>query len=210
MTSNNSSFKLLESLALVDGSFGRYRSHINRIKNSAKYFHFKINIRAIEQELACLKETHSVGLFKVRLTVTKNGMIETFIEEIENIKESLEVCLAKYSVDSSNPFLLFKTTNRNVYNEHRINKSTFDTLLWNEKQELTEFTIGNLVLSRAGMLYTPSRTAGLLPGTFRAELLEKGIIQEKILTINDLNNYDDLYLVNSVRGWIKVDLSKSN
>ena len=50
-------------------------------------------------------------------------------------------------------------------------------------------------------MLTPALDCGLLPGVLRAELLEVGAIREAVLTLNDLQAADTVWLVNSVRGW---------
>ena len=55
---------------------------------------------------------------------------------------------------------------------------------------------------RRGPLLTPPVRSGLLPGTFRAELLARGRVKEAILAPEDLSRAERVYLVNSVRGWI--------
>ena len=81
-----------------------------------------------------------------------------------------------------------------------------DVLLYNERGELTECCIGNLVLEWAGQRYTPPVAAGLLAGTFREELLARGEIRERALKIDDLARADALYLINSVRRWVELEL----
>ena len=81
-----------------------------------------------------------------------------------------------------------------------------DVLLYNENDELTEFTIGNLVAEMDGELFTPPISCGLLAGTFRSHLLETGQIKERVISKDDLEKCSKLFLVNSVRKWVKVDL----
>ena len=71
---------------------------------------------------------------------------------------------------------------------------------------MTEFTIGNLMLEKDGIFYTPPLSCGLLPGTFRAHLLETGQAQERVLQMEDLKVCEHIFLVNSVRKWQKVVL----
>ncbi len=80
-------------------------------------------------------------------------------------------------------------------------------LLWNREGELTESTVANLVLEIDGELLTPPISCGLLPGTLRAELLAQGRIKERVLTRTALREADAVYLVNSLRGWIRTHLS---
>ena len=70
--------------------------------------------------------------------------------------------------------------------------------------ELTELTIGNLVVEIDGELVTPPRDAGLLAGTMRAELLDRGEVREAILRREDLGRARRLWLVNSLRGWVPI------
>ncbi|HEU0053696.1 MAG TPA: aminotransferase class IV, partial [Longimicrobium sp.] len=76
-----------------------------------------------------------------------------------------------------------------------------DVLLVNERGELTESTIANLVVEMDGVRWTPPLESGLLPGVFRAELLRRGEITERVLRPADLVRADTLWLVNSVRRW---------
>ena len=102
-------------------------------------------------------------------------------------------------VPSGHEFLFHKTTVREVYDNAR---SRFpgapDVLLWNEVGELTETTIGNLVVRLDGRLITPPVTCGLLPGTFRAQLLADGEVVEQVIPRSDLDRADGVWMVNSV------------
>jgi para-aminobenzoate synthetase / 4-amino-4-deoxychorismate lyase len=110
------------------------------------------------------------------------------------------MALASSPVSAADPFLYHKTTHRVVYDRHRAEHSAvFDVLLWNEDGELTEFTIGNVVLRIDGIDWTPPRECGLLAGCYRAELLERGEIRERRLRVEDLRRAEGVWLVNSLR-----------
>jgi para-aminobenzoate synthetase/4-amino-4-deoxychorismate lyase len=68
---------------------------------------------------------------------------------------------------------------------------------------LTEGSYHTLVVKLDGRLVTPPLTCGLLPGVLRGELLDNGEIIERILYPADLERAEDLWLINSVRGWRK-------
>jgi branched-subunit amino acid aminotransferase/4-amino-4-deoxychorismate lyase len=80
-------------------------------------------------------------------------------------------------------------------------------LLWNERGEITESCVANVVLRMDGCLLTPPVGAGLLAGTFRAWLLEQGKVQERTLRISDLEKCSGIYLINSVRKWHEAVLA---
>jgi para-aminobenzoate synthetase/4-amino-4-deoxychorismate lyase len=119
----------------------------------------------------------------------------------------LKVALAGEKVDSGDSFLYHKTTHRAVYERHLASRPDCDdVILRNERDEVTECCIGNLVLEINGVRYTPPVESGLLAGTFRAELLARGEICQRVIMSDELAGADALYLVNSVRRWVGLDL----
>ena len=114
------------------------------------------------------------------------------------------------SIDSSNPFLYHKTTNRLVYQAALASRpGADDVLLFNQNGEVTESTIANLVVDIGGLLFTPPIECGLLPGTARAQLLGEGRVQERKITVEELAAANRLYLVNSVRGMQPISITNS-
>ena len=99
------------------------------------------------------------------------------------------------------------STRRDRYDEARERfPEAYDVLLWNRLGELCESTVANLVIEHDGELITPPDEAGLLPGTLRAELLDAGTITARTVTLDDLRSAERVWLINSVRGWVDVDV----
>ena len=99
-------------------------------------------------------------------------------------------------------FLYHKTTHRQIYESaQKAFPDCDDVLLWNERGELTESCISNLVVQLDAKLLTPPVESGLLPGVFRASLIEQGRIVEERITVGDLKRCTKIYLINSVRKW---------
>lgn len=124
-----------------------------------------------------------------------------------NAAPTRKVALASAPVDRHERALHHKTTRRTVYDTHRQqHPDAFDVLMWNQQRELTEFTYGSLVLDIDGAWLTPTLASGLLPGVMRAELIARGEISEYGLMIDDLVRAQSIWFINSVRGWIRVEL----
>ncbi|KAH9809357.1 aminotransferase [Melampsora americana] len=116
------------------------------------------------------------------------------------------------------PFLLFKTTQRDLYDSIRSRhhlgltndgKEPFDVLMYNSDGQLTESTIANVACKRSGTQtwITPATSCGLLPGVKREEMLEKGEIQEGIILISELTLGSwDVICFNALRGVYPVQL----
>ena len=108
--------------------------------------------------------------------------------------------IAANPVDSQDLFLYHKTTYRKTYDD-AIVPGCDDVLLWNERGQMTESTIANLVVEINGELFTPPLECGLLAGTLRAKLLHEGKIMERILTKDHTTSASRIFLINSVRQW---------
>lgn len=200
-------FELLESLLLEDGTYFLLDEHLLRMKKSAHYFQFDFPEKLIREKLDEFSLSHRYGSFKIRLLLHKNGEITVESQPIQPIHTPIFAGLATEPVNRDNPFLYNKTTNRRLYNERKLNyPDLFDTLLWNENGELTEFCNGNLVLELDGELWTPPVESGLLAGTFRHSLLKEGKIKEKVCVLSDLERCTNIWFINSVRRWLKVKL----
>ena len=209
LTAKRPVFRLLESLKLEDGKYPLLPHHLSRLKDSSAYFHFPGNIQDAEKELETLAKQYRKGIYKVRLLLDDKGQLEVQAQKTDPIEEPVKCALASSAVDSRNPFLFHKTTHREVYDNVSgdLPKELFSVLLWNEKQQLTEFTIGNLVLEKDGRFFTPPISCGLLAGTFRQHLLDQKLIEEKIIHKEELTDCDAIWLINGVRGWLKVELA---
>ena len=69
---------------------------------------------------------------------------------------------------------------------------------------MTESSIANVVVEMDGERWTPSRSSGLLAGTFREELLALGEIRERVILKEELKSCGAVFLINSVRRWMPV------
>jgi len=189
-------FQLFESILLKDGKYFLLEEHLERLKGSAEYFGF---VTRIDADLDRIAADHQHGSFKVRLTLWKDGRIETQIMPIKATDEVKRVRLATEPVDSSDRFLFHKTTRR---------RSGDDVIYWNERGEVTESSIANVVVSIEGELFTPPIESGLLAGVFRKQLLAEGKIKERAISVKELQSTRDFFLINSVRKWMRASLQR--
>jgi para-aminobenzoate synthetase/4-amino-4-deoxychorismate lyase len=201
-------FELLETLCLRDGEYVLPQRHLDRLMSSANYFQAEVAIGTVREKLAELASGRPKGAFRVRLLVSLDGGVTLEAYPLGDPPTSAVVAIATEPIDSNDRFLYHKTTHRAVYELHRKQfPDVFDVLLWNERDEVTEFTIGNVVVEIDGVKWTPPIECGLLPGTMRAELLNQGEVRERVIKLSELRDATRIWLVNSVRGWVRVALA---
>ncbi|WP_458464353.1 aminodeoxychorismate synthase component I [Paenibacillus sp.] len=211
LTEQKPYFELLESLRLENGQYALLERHLDRMMDSASYFNFQAIREDIQNQLTAYANEHSTGVHKVRVLLSPLGQLSVESKPLFETKEKQTVALAKSPISSSQRFLYHKTTYRDMYEVHRkACGDGYDVLLWNEQRELTEFTTGNVVIEQQGKKYTPPRDSGLLAGTLRNQLLNDGVLEEKVLTYKDIIEATNIWLINSVRGWIPVEVSQES
>jgi para-aminobenzoate synthetase/4-amino-4-deoxychorismate lyase len=204
-------FSLLESMLFEqDKGLFLLERHLLRLSESARYFGFPVNICSIREALS-VYSAKLAGTKKVRLSLSHSGV---FLIESEELSERDEsgiplIALAATRVDSTNPFLYHKTSLREVYQrEQAARPDCVDVFFINEREEVTEAANNNLVIRKRGDLVTPPLESGLLPGTFRGHLLETGEVREQVITREDMDLAEEVFLINSVRTWRRVRVDK--
>ncbi|HTN61581.1 MAG TPA: chorismate-binding protein, partial [Devosia sp.] len=203
---------LIETLLWEPGTgFYLLDRHLQRLEQSARYFRLPFAAVNVNAMLAEPARTFTKPM-RVRLTLHEiDGLAVTAVPLPPN-PAVFRFAIAPDRLDSTSLWLAHKTTNRAFYDEPRQHAHAAlgvdEVIFLNENNELTEGSITNLFVERDGILLTPPLSAGLLPGTLRAELLATGRAIEQALTLADLETAQTIYLGNSVRGllpahWIK-------
>lgn len=195
-------FRLIETLRWTpdEGYFLLHR-HLERLADSAEYFGFRCDREAVALALAELA-AGLAGPSKARLLLDRIGRIEVEASPLPALPAGpARVGLARRPIASDDVRLYHKTTRREPYEAARASRPDCDdVILWNERGELTEASVANIILELDGRQVTPPVTSGLLAGTLRAHLLAAGEIVEGALRPDDLARASRLWLINSVRG----------
>lgn len=195
-------FDLLETLRWTPGEgFFLLERHLARLAGSADYFARPLDVERVRQALDAAAAAWYGGPRRVRLTVSAGGEPRVESAPLEPLPLPYRVRVARRAVDSSDVFLYHKTTWREVYRRALAETpGCDDVLLTNERGELTESTIANLIVELDGRLVTPPVRCGLLAGTLRAQMIEAGRVVERVVTVDDLHRASAVHLANSLRG----------
>ena len=202
-------YALLETLRLHGGRYWLLRRHLTRLSRSAATLGFRFNREHIDAALENTAHAHPDGQWRLRMLLAADGDVRIEVFPLHAPPPLAEVTLATTPVASANPWLLHKTDRRGLY-EGLASTATdiYDTLLYNERGEATEFTRGNLVVELDGRRLTPPIACGLLPGVLREALLASRRVEEGIVAREDLARATRLWFVNSVRGAVLVQLRR--
>ena len=209
-------FELLETMRLDNEGYGRLEAHIRRMMNSAAWFGFALDEGVLRQTMRAFADQQVFGAasaprapLRVRVRANRDGKLACEAYPLEPNPAEVRVRIARQPITGDLEFISHKTTHRDAYRSFaETPEDVFDTLLFNARDELTEFTRGNFFWQEApdGMLFTPPENCGLLPGVLRAELLSSGKVMERILNREDLGSATHLWFGNSMRGLISARL----
>lgn len=203
-------FALIESL-LWNGALYRKDGHLERVARSAREFGIPMDQSLVQTALEeYCRKIEERDPCKVRMLLRNSGELQISHQILEGRKFGM-AALARERVSSANPFLLHKSSRRELFDVtySRARLLQFDdALFFNERDELTEGCIHNVFIKQGGMLLTPPIRCGLLPGIYRQNVLaKKGRVKECTLTRQDVLTAEKIYLCNSVRGMYRVKLN---
>ena len=196
-------FYLFETIKYDKKGFHYINEHMERISSSAKYYSIPFMADDAMNILSKAVKKSDAENLRIKLILHSHGELLLDVSPLSPLPDPYIVSIAASPVDRENPFLKHKTSVRYMYRNALIGAKNYsDVILYNRERELTESTIANIVLKIDDDLYTPPVSSGLLPGTMRHSLIKSGTIKEKVLCLNDLKKAEEIFLINSLRGWI--------
>ena len=177
--------------------------HLERLTKASRYFAYPFDPKKLRQKIEEECQACDVNQdYRLRITLNKSGELELSRQILTPLSTSF--CKAKLCLqeaDLNQAFTYFKTTHR-----PHLSLGEQEKIYHNKSGELLETSIGNLVLKINGKLYTPPISQGILPGIYRQHLLETGQVEEKVLTVPDLDQAETIYGCNAVRGLYELEV----
>ena len=202
-----SRFELLTTGRIHKGELTFLEQHLTRLREASRYFAYPYDepklLKELQEELARLESNLD---YRCRIALQKNGAFQLAITELTDLPASyLQAQLTEQKLDLATPFTYFKTSQRD-----HLSQSNHEQIFHLPDGTLLETTIGNLVLEIEGQLYTPPAHLPLLDGIYRRHLLETQQVEEKLLTLNDLELADRVYACNALRGLYELDFQRKD
>ncbi len=191
-------FDLLETLRLDGSGYHELDRHLSRLAASSRYFR-----RPYDEDRVCAPlsaVTPPPEPLRVRLTVDPDGTPTVSVASIEERRAPVRLAIDHEPIDTTDVFRYHKTTHRTAYDEAVAHHPEADDVIaTNDRGEVVETTIGNLLVRFGDDWVTPPIESGCLPGVERERLLEAGEVREATVTLDQLAGADEIHVVNSVR-----------
>ena len=200
-------FELLTTGRIHQGELTFLEQHLARLREASRYFAYPFNepklLNELQEQVTYLDPSLD---YRCRIALQKNGTIQLAITELTDLPSSyLQAQLTEQQLDLATPFTYFKTSQRN-----HLAAKHHEQIFYLPDGSLLETTIGNLILEIDGQLFTPPAHLPILDGIYRRHLLETGQVEEKLLTLKDLELADQVYACNALRGLYPLDFTRKD
>jgi 4-amino-4-deoxychorismate lyase len=199
--------KLIETFRWEpEAGFVRLPAHLARLAAAAAGLGIPLDRAALDRALGGVAGTEPL---RVRLTLAADGDVAVTVAPLGPLRRSWTVCVAGERLESGDPWLRLKSTERRRHDAARtaLPPGVDEAVLLNERGEVCEGTVTNVFADLGDGLVTPPVACGLLPGVLRAELLARGECREGLLRAGDLGAR--LFVGNSLRGLIPARLAEA-
>lgn len=204
LTRTPQQFDLIETMAW-DRDFLFLDLHLQRLRASAEYFDFRFAEEDIREQLYRFAGNLArESRHRMRMLLSRSGAVSITSALLAEVRSPALLTVSTERTDSSDAFLRHKTTRRAVYDRALAQAQAIgcdDALFLNERGEVTECAIHNVMIAKDGKFITPPLGCGLLPGVYRQHLLAtQPEIEESAITLEDVLSADSVFIFNSVRG----------
>ena len=217
---------LFETMRAENGKVFRLESHIGRLRRSAETLLSPIPREELpdHDSLADLLRRNALRSARIRLTVTAGSMRDGGDPQRKNLivcaaasalggydaklyEDGVGVLIARYQQSPTDPLAGHKTTAylaRLIALRDAHAGKCAEALWFTTENRLAEGSISNVFIVRDGVIATPPLDTPVLPGIARAIVLETLApraelkTDERIITIDDLLDADEVFLTNSI------------
>ena len=201
----NPKFNLISTGRVHQGKLLFLEEHMKRLQESSRYFDYPFNKEKVKKQVEDLCQSLDFDTdYRLKMSLAKNGELTFEHNQLTGLADDFcQARLVEQTHPLDSPYTYFKTS----YRPH-ISLEPHEQIYYNQKKELLETSIGNLVLKIEDQLYTPPVHLGLLNGIYRQSLIANNQVTERVLTLDNLKQAQAIYGCNAVRGLyeLKVDI----
>ncbi|OGI06312.1 MAG: hypothetical protein A2Y40_06235 [Candidatus Margulisbacteria bacterium GWF2_35_9] len=184
---------LFETIKLLNGEICNETFHQERVNYSRKENYGYEDVLNLSQ---FINNIPSIGVYRAKVIYEKTVNDVLISPYIEKPIKSLKVV-------HSSVFYPYKFLNREELDLLYTQREDADDVLIIKDGLITDTTIANSIFFDGETWYTPKEP--LLKGTYRAKLLKEGVVKEKTIHYEEINNFKIIGIINALRGICPID-----
>lgn len=196
-------YQLIESIKVVSHQLHNLSYHQKRMQKSSKEVFGQqtsaVNFEEIQMKALKLKDK---AVYKLRIEYNLEEFSYEFIPYKVRTINSLKL------IEDNNLDYSHKYKDRNTLFEHFENRNGCDDILITQNGSITDTYYCNVALKKNGQWFTPDMP--LLKGTKRQYLLDQLIITEKEIFVEDIPDFNEICLFNSMLDFGQMKFTTHN
>lgn len=185
--------------------------HLSRLEKSLKFFGIEKDIDK-ERIYDYIKSSGEKN-FALKLIVSdKNIILTSRPDDYREDNKNYKLIVSEVRRNSFSKMIYHKSLSyyENIMEHRWAQDLGYDSVLFiNEREEVCETSFANIFFVRDGEIFTPTISSGLLKGTMRDYILESYKVKEDVISIKDIDSFDEAFISNSLMG-IRNVLSINN
>ncbi|MES2822399.1 MAG: aminodeoxychorismate synthase component I [Pseudomonadota bacterium] len=183
--------------------------HMERLSRSAKALGYHFSEKYFENVISELNLQQYKNPMRVRVELWQDGELRCEVVPLNSMVGNV-VGFAQ-SEHRNGSASTHKMTRRALYHSALNAHPEFqDLILCSPDGNITESCFANVVVKIGGEFCTPPLRSGLIAGVFRKLLRDAGLLREREISRQELTAANEVYLINSVRGWMKLQPQLDN
>lgn len=196
---------IFETIKTIRGVPFALTRHIARATRSASILGMRIQSESqIRQAVSGVlsKTPESLEFGRLRITFQKSGEFELVHETYHPWTNPARLTIVDRPIDEASPLIGMKTLpfTENIECLKLAHEKGFDDgVRFNMSGEVAESAVSNLLLKIDGRWVTPNLASGCLPGITRGLALEWLDVEESVVTREDLESAESIYLLSSLK-----------
>ena len=195
--------QFVETIKIKDGKALSLACHQERMERTIRHF-FPLFCNASMPSLERrINPTANIDFYKARVVYGEQG-----VETVEYAPYSMRNINSLQVAEDDTIVYDYKSTDRSRLNALVAQKRSCDEIIIVKHGLLTDTSFTNLAIFDGKHWVTPRHP--LLPGTKRAALLDKGMIQKADITLEDLRNANKVSLFNAMIEFGEIEIAIEN
>lgn len=195
--------QFVETIKIKDGKAQALAYHQERMVRTIRKFFPSLCNASMPSLERLINPTANMDFYKARVVYGENG-----VETVEYAPYSMRKISSLKVVEDNTIVYDYKSTDRSSLNALVEKKGSSDDIIIVKHGLLTDTSFANLAIYDGKHWTTPRHP--LLPGTKRAALLDKGIIHEADVALEDLQNANRLSLFNAMIEFGEMEIAIEN
>ena len=201
-----------ETIAVENGSPQFLSQHYKRLRLALKFLNLSVDFSEIEEKvnITLAKKEMQEGRKVLKITVSeKNILITTRTNNYEktDYEKGFSTALSNVKRNETSPFTYHKTLNYGdcIMEKRRAKEMGIqEPIFLNTKGEIAEGATTNVFFIKDKQIIAPPLSCGMLPGIIRECLYSTYSIKEQIILPEDIEEFDEMFLTNSLLGIMPV------